>query len=250
MNALAVCFCIFACAFGGSLLGIFLRTRLPDHHLSSETKDTVKLGMGLVGTMTALLLSLLVASAKSSYDQKRDEITQVAAKVAFLDRVLANIGPQADQQRTMLRESMAAAIDGIWPEEKLPTATAVPTRKTEMLYDAIGQLAAENDLQKDLKSKAMQLAADISQTRWLLYEQSASSISTPFLITTVLWLTIIFISFGLFAPFNGTVICTLMLCAMSVSAALFLVLEMDSPYTGIIQISSTPMRTALAALGQ
>lgn len=250
MNAIVVSLFIFACAFAGALFGMFLRTRLPGHHLTSETKDTVKLGMGLVGTMTALLLSLLVATAKSSYDQKRDEITQVAAKIAFLDRVLANFGPETSPERAMLRETVAAAIDGIWPEQRLPTATAVPTRKTEILYDAMSQLAAETELQKDLKSKALQLAADISQTRWLLFEQSSSSISTPFLITTVLWLTIIFVSFGLFAPFNETVVCTLMLCALSVSAALFLVLEMDSPYTGVIQISSTPMRNALATLGQ
>lgn len=250
MNAITVSLLVFSFAFGGALLGLFLRPRLPQHHLSSESKDTVKIGMGLVGTMSALLLSLLVASAKSSYDEKKNEITQMAAKIAFLDRVLANYGPQTADQRTMLRTYVAGAIDGIWPHERVATATAVPTHNAEAFYDSLHQLAPETELQHGLKDKALDLAADLGLARWLLFEQSGTSISLPFLIVTVLWLTMIFISFGLFAPPNATVVCTLILCASSVSGALFLVLELDRPYSGVIQISSAPMRMALSSLGQ
>jgi hypothetical protein len=253
MNAITMSLIVLACAFGGALLGMLLRSRLPGHHVSSESKDTVKIGMGLVGTMTALMLSLLIASAKSSYDVKKDEITQMAAKVAFLDRVLANYGPDAHAQRAQLRQSVADAVDGIWSPPRVPAAASaanIATHGAEVLFDQIHQLKPASELQQSLKTRALDVTSDLSLSRWLLLGQSGSAISTPFLVVTILWLTMIFISFGLFAPPNATVVCTLLLCALSVSGALFLVLELDRPFSGVIRISSDSMRNALSSIGQ
>jgi hypothetical protein len=90
----------------------------------------------------------------------------------------------------------------------------------------------------------------VGQARWLLFEQQGSSLSMPFLVVVVFWLTIIFVSFGAFAPSNATVVATLFVCALSVSGSIFLVLEMDRPFTGLIQISDAPLRHALAQLGR
>lgn len=270
MNAINVSLLVFACTFGGVLLGMLLRSRLPEHHVSSDSKDTVKIGMGLVATMTALLLSLLIATAKGSYDMRKGEITKMVAEVEFLDRLLANYGPETVTQRAMLRTSVQAAIDGFWPHERaaspkastsasngasISASTGASTGASnrpnaESLYHSIHQLTPQSELQKTLKDKALSMAEDVGFSRWLLFAQTGTSISAPFLGMTILWLSMLFVSFGLFAPRNATVLIAMFACAVSVSGALFLVLELDHPFAGLIQIPSEPMRIALAAMGQ
>src|SRR5258706_2839022 len=103
MSSITASLIVFACVFGGALVGVFLRSALPQQHLSAESKDIVRLGMGLVGTMAALVLGLLVASAKGSYDAQSSELTQMSANIVLLDRILAHYGPEAKQTRDMLR---------------------------------------------------------------------------------------------------------------------------------------------------
>ncbi len=250
MNSLAVSTVVFACVFGGSLLGLFLRSILPQHHLNSDSKDVVRLGMGLIGTMTALLLGLLIASAKSSYDNEKATVTQMAAKTLFLDRVLAGYGPEAGPVREGLHRSVVLAIDLTWPQGKSAGPQLDPlATNSESLFVQLLQLAPQNDSQRTLKESALSLAGEIRQMRWLLYEQTGSSVPLPFLVVVVSWLTLSFISFGLFSPKNPTVMITLLVCAVSVSGAIFLILELDHPFTGIIQISSEPLRDAEARLG-
>lgn len=251
MNALGVSSGVFGCVFAGALLGLLLRAALPQHHLGADSKDVVKLGMGLIGTMTALLLGLLVASARSSYDTEKSEVTQMSAKIIFLDRVLANYGQQTTEARELLQRTVASTIDRMWPRERSQTAQLDPTPSGgESVYRTIQQLSPQNDAQRSLHSQALSIAAELGQMRWLLFEQTGSSISVPFLVVVVCWLTLIFVSFGLFAPPNATVVTTLFLCALSVSGAVFLILELDHPFEGLIQISSAPMHNALQHLGQ
>jgi hypothetical protein len=242
---------MFVCAFGGSLLGMVIRTALPGHHLSAESKDVVKQGTGLIATMSALILGLLVASAKSSYDTEKGEIVQMSAKVIFLDRMLANYGPQAADARSALRKRVSAAIDQMWPQERSQTSRLDPlASRGDELFVVIQQLSPENDSQRLLKSQAIGAVTDLGQMRWLLFEQMGRSISTTFLAVVMFWSTVIFISFGLFAPWNSTVLFTLFLCAVSISGAIFLILELDHPFDGVIQISSAPMRTAVEHVGK
>lgn len=240
----------FSCIFGGAMVGLFLREKLQEHHLSAESKDVVKLGAGVISTMTAILLGLLVASAKSSFDTQRSELAEMSANIILLDRVLAHYGPQTKEVRERLRGSVEQLIGKIWPGEAARTSQVQPTAESEVLYDKLQQLTPETDAQRALQSEALKLATDLGQMRWLLFAQSTSAISTPFLTVVIFWLTVTFTSFGLFAPRNVVVFITLLVCTLSVAGALSLVLELDTPFGGFIQISSEPMRNALAQLGR
>src|SRR5262245_32807525 len=232
MGSTSTSLIVLACVFGGALFGLLLRAVLPAHHLSPETKYILKLGMGLVWTMAALVLGLLVASAKGSYDAQSAELTQMSANVALLDRVLAMYGPETKETRAVLRAAVSRGLDQMWSRNDGRQA-APPTAGGEILYEKIQALVPTGDMQRSLQSQALSLAVDIGKTRWLMYEQGTSSVSLPLLVVLVVWLTVIFISFGLFAPFNATVVASLFVSALSVSGAIFLILEMYTPYTGI-----------------
>ncbi len=241
---------VFAGVFGGALLGLRLRAALPDPHLSADTKDVVKLAMGLVATMTALILGLLIASAKGSYDTQKGGVIQMAAKVAFLDRVLANYGPEAAESRTALRTSVERALASMWPDEKHRSARLEPSPSDEhAVYHSVQNLSPTDEEHRALKSQAIQIVMDVGQMRWLLFEQAGSSISAALLIVVSAWLTVIFTSFGLFAPSNSTVVVALMVASLSVAGSIFLILELDQPFGGLIEISSGPMINALNHLG-
>jgi len=250
MSDNAIGLLVFVCIFGASLLGMLLRPALSQHHMSADTKDSVKLAMGLVATMAALLLGLLVAAAKSAYDTEKSEEVQMAAKIVFLDRMLANYGPESADTRVLLRRLVETAVSRMWPEESSSHAQLEPGSGVEQMQKAIQKLSPKNDLQLSFKSQAVGVSSDLGQLRWLLFEQSSSSISMPLLIVVISWLAIIFASWGLFAPFNAITIAALLLAALSVSGAIFLILELDQPFDGVIQISSGPMRNALSHLGK
>lgn len=242
---------VLACVFGGALLGMALHRILPEHHLTADSKDVIKLGIALTATMSALVLALLISSAKGSYDAQRNEITQLSANLILLDRVLAHYGPETKAARDLLRVSAAGMISRIWPEISPRLAAPVSSANAgEAFYDKIQELSPQNEVQRSLQSQALKMSIDIGQTRWLLFEQGGSSIPMPFLVLLVFWVTIIFLSFGLFAPPNATVIATLFLCALSVSGAIFMILELDRPFGGLIHISAAPMLNALAQLGK
>src|SRR5262249_42027730 len=187
----------------------------------------------------------------SSYDAQKNEFTQMSAKILLLDRGLALYGSEAKPAREALRDSVARMLATIWPEDGSGRAQLDPmAARVDLLYDKIQELAPKNDSQRFIKGQALSTAVDIGQKRWLLFQQSGSSISTVFLAVLVFWLTLIFASFGLFAPGNATAIVTLLLCALSVSGAIFLILELDRPFDGLIQISSAPLRNALDQLGR
>jgi hypothetical protein len=247
MNYIAIRLIVFACVFGSALFGMFLRGVLPEQHLSADSKDTVRLGMGMVATMAALILGLLVASAKNFFDTQSSDLTQLSANVILLDRVLAHYGPETKEGRDVLRGAVARTLDLIWHQgsQMAPTAAG-----GEILYDKIQALSPQNDAQRALKAQASSMAIDLGKLRWLMFEQGSASISLPLLAVLIFWLAIVFASFGLFAPRNATTIAALLVCALSVSGAIFLILEMYTPFEGLMQISSAPLRSALAHLGQ
>ena len=255
MSPMLIAWIVFGCVFGGALLGMFLRTALPAHHLSQDSKDIVKLGTGLIGTMAALVISLLISSAKSTFDTQSNELTQVAANIVLVDRILAHYGPEAQETRDLIRRVAAVWLDRMWPADRsrpvtLETANGGPA-PIEVIQDKIRRLAPQNDSQRQLQSEALQLTGNLSQTRWLFFEQFGSGgIPLPFLVILVIWLTVIFVSFGLFAPSNPTVIAVLLLCALSASGAVFLILELERPFEGLMKISSAPVRATLSHLGQ
>jgi hypothetical protein len=250
MSSIAISLIALVCVFGGALLGIFLRAALPAPHLSAESKDAVKLGVGLVATMTALVLGLLVASAQSSMATQSTEVTDMSSKAVLLDRVLAHYGPETKEARDQLRGSLIRILNQFWSKDAASASEAAPSASAEALYDQIQGLSPKDDEQRSIQAEAVGLVISLGQERWLMYEQGSTSVSVPLLVVLIFWLTIIFISFGLFAPANATVVLTLFLSALSVSGAIFMILEMYRPYTGLIQISSVPLRAALAQLGR
>jgi hypothetical protein len=254
MSSLAVSGIVFACIFAGAILGVVLRNRLPENHLSPDSKDVIKLGMGLVGTMTAMVLGLLIASAKSSFDAQRNGLAQLAGDIVVLDRTLAHYGSETKEVRDLLRDSVADMIRNTWPGEGSESGPAERDASTEGkyegIYDKIQQLSPRTDAQKALQAHALKTVGDAVQTRWLMFSQRSSSIPTPFLVVMVAWLVVILTSFGLFAPRNGTALLALLVCSLTVSSAIFLILELDRPFKGMIQISSEPLRNAMAQLGR
>lgn len=251
MNATFVAVLAFAGILGATLLGMRLHAALPDHHLSAATKETVRLGMGLAATMTALLLGLLIATAKGSYDTQRSQVVQMAGKVGYLDRVLSLYGSETGEIRQLLRVSTDGLIQKLWLDRSSPEAQVGPAvSEAQALFSSIHKLAPQNDEQRALKAQALDTVADLGKMRWLLVAQADTSIPRPLLITVVVWLAIIFLSFGLFAPINKTVIVTMIVVSLLVSSALFLILELDRPFDGVIQVSSTPMGNALSNPGR
>jgi UDP-N-acetylmuramyl pentapeptide phosphotransferase/UDP-N-acetylglucosamine-1-phosphate transferase len=247
----AIGWIVLTCVFGGAMLGMVLRRVLPENHLSTESKDVIKLGMALTSTMSALVLALLISSAKSSYDAQRNEITQMSANIILLDRVLAHYGPETKEARELLSSSVAGMADRIWPGMGTgPKGLELSSAGAEAFYDSIQELSPQNEVQRALQAQALKMSIDIGQTRWLLFEQSGRSIPMPFLVLLIFWVTIIFLSFGLFSPPNATVIATLFLCALSVSGAIFMIMELDRPFGGLIQISSAPLRNAITHIGK
>lgn len=251
MNAAVIGVLAFAGILGATLLGMRLRAALPDHHLSAETKDTVRVGMGLVATMTALLLGLLVASAKGSYDNQRTQVILMAARVSFLDRALIIYGPETAETRRLLRESNEGLIQKLWQAKSSQAVQADPAIPSgQALFSSIHKLTPQSDEQRAIKAQALDIVTDLSKTRWLLFAQSDTSIPTALLIMVVVWLAIISLSFGLFAPTNKTVVVTMIIVSLLVSSALFLILELDRPFDGLIQISSAPMHNAISNMGR
>ena len=253
MSPMAISWIVFGCVFGGAMLGMLLRSVVPEHHLSADSKEVVKLGMGLIATMSALVLALLIASAKSSHDTQNGEVIQMSADFIQLDRVLAHYGPETKEARAMLRDAVARGLGtannlNSYRPESLDSATL--KAGADNVYEKIQQLTPANETQRALHAQAMQIGAEVGRMRALLLEQTGGSIPMPFLVVLVFWFTMIFLTFGLFAPSNTTVVSVLLVCSLSVAGAIFLILELDRPFEGLIQISEAPLRDALSRLQQ
>ena len=239
--------------FAGALLGMGLARRLPGHHLSKEMQDLVKLSAGTIATLTALVLGLLVSSAKSSFDAINTGIVQGSAKFILLDRTLAHYGPEAKSAREQLKHVVASGIEMVWPTEKTGvTALAAFERANgmELVQEKLRELTPQNDVQRQALAQAQQIANDLGQTRWLLVEQAQTQLPVPLLLILVFWLTLLFISFGLFAPRNLMALTVLLIGACAISPAIFLVLELNQPLDGLIKVSSAPLQNALQHMGQ
>jgi hypothetical protein len=253
MSPMAISWIAFGCVFGGALLGMLFRRIVPERHLNADSKDVIKLGMGLIATMSALVLALLISSAKASHDTQSNELTQMAADFIQLDRVLAHYGPETKGARALLYATVAQGLGQ--PQSAKTYHSGIldaqaTTAGANSFFEKIQLLEPRSDYQRSLFAQAMQLCAELSRNRSLLLEQTGGSIPMPFLVVLVFWLAMLFTSFGLFAPSNATVVGVLLVCALSVAGAIFLVLEMDRPFEGLIQISSAPLHNALTHLNK
>lgn len=253
MRGMTLASITFVCAFGGALVGGYVRSLLPPTHLSKESQDVMRLGMGLVATMTALLLGLVTASARSSFDSQDAAIRTSAANILTLDRLLARYGPETRPIRDGLKKGLAFRIEMTWPADGSSNVDLQPSEATSAIEDIenrILQLTPATETQRWFKSEALKLSEDVTKTRWRILGSMGGSVPVVFLAVVVFWLTVTFTSFGLYTQSNASVIAVLFVAAFSVAAAVFLIMELDGPFEGMIKVSSAPLRYALSQLGQ
>ena len=249
MSALTLSGIIFVSTLGGIFLGTLLRRALPRHHLDEHVKDVVRLGVGLVATIAALVLGLLIAAAKSSFDTQTSQVRQITANLILLDNILAQYGPEARPVREQIRSTVGPFADRLWREKEADASGPFETDDAaERVYLDIQKLSPHDDLQRSLQSRAVQISNDLAQVRFLLFVESENLVPIPFLAVLAFWLMIIFASFSLFSPQNLTVFIFLVLFALSAACGIFLILELSRPFTGLMSISSVPLRNALGAL--
>ncbi|HEV7398525.1 MAG TPA: hypothetical protein VGN86_18575 [Pyrinomonadaceae bacterium] len=253
MNSAVIAVIVFACVFGSAVLGLSLGRALPDRHLNHDAREIVKLATGLIATLSALVLGLLVSSAKGTFDQVNHELTQNAVRIIVLDRALAQYGPEAKEVRATINasyvESTSLVMSGNEAEQKR-WESAEGVARVESIQAAIRALAPKNEAQKELQLRAIQASNEIASSRWFLIVQREGTISIPLLVIMVFWLSVIFAAWGVFSPRNLVVVVALLAASISVAGATFLILEMDTPLTGWIRVSSVPIQKAISHLGQ
>ena len=251
MNSTVIAVLVFVFVFGGALAGVAVR--VPAHHQDAETKDVVKLVMGLVATIAALVLSLLIASAHSSYDIQESEVQQLGAQLVQLDQVFAHYGSETNDARAQLRRMVTVELARLWPDaDATRVAVHAPQNyiPAEDLFDTVARLTPQSENQRSAQARALQLMTTMGTTIRLLHQQAGGSLSWPFFVVLVFWLVVLFAGFGLYARRNATVITALFVGALTVAGAIFLILEMNRPYSGLMEISSAPIRDALAPIGR
>ena len=249
MSSIEIIIGAFALTFGGALLGTLLGTRLPKHHLSGENKEVVRLAMALVGTLTGMALGLLIGSAKSYYDTQSNELTQASADVALLGRLLQNYGTEANQAQDSLRLAVERILEENWPTDRGENHKPLPKGgHIQEVYEQLRTLAPKDQEHRMMQSEALGLLRNLAQLRWLIIAQSSTTIMRPLLFVMIFWMTSIFVSWGLFSRANTMSVTTFLVTALCVSGAIFLILELYTPYTGWLRISSAPLRIAYDSL--
>jgi hypothetical protein len=256
VNAIVTALVVFAVLMGATLLGSSLGRRLPTDQVTGATWSSVSLGLGFISTMAAIVLGLLVASAKGSYDTKHDQVQSAAAKFIVLDRTLRQYGPETQSVRALLLDKVKSLVSMEWVkrEQASSDARAAPappaTYGYEQIWLTVRTLSPANDVQRALQARALDILDQLGQTRWLLTAQSSEGISTPMLVALVVWLAVIAGCAGVFAPRHRTMFVVALLCAISVSGTIFLLLELYDPFGGVMRMSNAPLQTAIDVLSQ
>ncbi len=250
MNSTLVAVLVFVFVFGAALVGLAIR--VPASHQDGETKDLLKLVMGLVSTITALVLSLLIASAHGSYSTQENEVQQLGAQIVQLDGLFAHYGPEASGCRAQLRRMVQAELARLWPDAAATQGAAHASQiysPAEDLFATVADLTPKSEAQRSAQARALQLMTSTGTTIRLLYLQAGGSVSWPFFVMLVLWIVMLFVGYGLFATNNATAISALFAGALTVACAIFLILEMNQPFGGMMKLSSVPIESALAQIG-
>ncbi|HTK01518.1 MAG TPA: hypothetical protein VL522_17930 [Bordetella sp.] len=244
---------VFVCVFGCGVLGLLLRRFLADHHVNDDSMAIVKLGAGLMATLAALVLGLLVASAKLAFDRLNDDFTQTAGTVVMLDLTLADYGPQAKDARDSLRDAYASAVRTFFSDgDAAPIKAHAPGNLTrvEHFQQKVRDLKPQNDMQRLAQAEVVLQSRDLARARWLVIQPGQGSIPGPFLTILVLWLSVLFGGFGVVSVNSRTAIATLFVCALSVSGAIFLIEDIAHPLEGMMTIARDPADMALEQLGR
>ena len=241
----------FVAIFGGVLTGMLAARRLPGHHLSGETQSAVNVSVAVIGTLSALVLGLMITAANRSFSARTGEVRELSLQVIRMERNLQRYGPETEDARAKLRDWAIIKTQQLFPEKgRQAPASATAIAKLEDVQDAILALTPRDEREKYLRTLCATLSSTLIQARWALEVRSGHSTPLPFLVLLIFWLAIVFASFGLFAPANPTTIVVLLLCSMAVSGGIILIEELDNPLSGLIQIPSDSMHRALSEITQ
>ena len=237
-------------AIGGGL-GMLMRIRLPDANLIAESKEVVRLGASLMGTVAALVLGLMIASAKNSYDTQTANVRQLTANIILLDELLEQYGPETNDARAMIRRAAAITMQRVWQENAAGNNkdTFSASGPAEQFFLTVESMSPKTDLQRSLKPRILEVATDLARTRLLMFVHFDNPIPVPLLVIVILWLTVIFASYTLFADANAVVAMACVIYALAVSSALFLIVDMSQPFSGLMKISNEPLHHVLPELG-
>jgi hypothetical protein len=253
VEAWAIALVTFVSVLAGAFLGMMLQRILPEHHLSAGSQEVVRLVAGLMATLSALVLGLLIASSKSSFDALGDDFRRGAAEVIAVDRLLAQYGPEAREARAHLKHYYKERIARLFPErpdDARPGGTLTDASALEAFGSELRSLTPRTDAQRAILERVEHVFDSVSDARWLAFEQATSTTPPLFLAVLVSWLVMMFASFALFSPRHGTALVALFCGALAVATSIFLIEEMNDPLGGVIAISSAPMRNALTVLGR
>ena len=239
-----------ACIFGGAAFGHYLGRFLPKDHLTSDARDAMKVASGMIATLVALVLGLMVASAKNTFDTINTQSVQIGSKILYMDHLLSKYGPDAKPIRDQMHDSLAAGIKRIWPDEDNgmtgAQALQVGTGGMEKAQEMVEALTPATDAQRKIQAQADQLFTDMQMSRWLAIEQLQSALPTNFFLVLLCWLTLLYTCMGIYAPRNTTVLVAFGMSTLCFSTAIFLIVELSRPLDGLMKISSAPLRNVLA----
>ncbi len=245
MHELLVAMAIFVCLVAASLGSLVLSERLPAHHRQDETYNVVRLAASIFVVMTSLVLGLLVNSSKNMFEAIDRNIHAFSTELILLDRTLRHYGPEASDVRQRLRAYVRQAINGTWGADASPV---LEDRAAETLLDEVGNgLAAmrpSDPVRTEMWREAEVNYQNVVRRRWVLIEESEGTIPTPFLVMLVAWLVLVFASFGYRAPRNAVVATTLVVSAFLIAGSIYLILDMNVPFSGPIKISPAPLQRA------
>lgn len=251
MNAVAVGLFVAACVFASGLFGLRLRSFLPETHLTKDTQDVVRLATGMLSMLTALVLGLLIATAKGYSDTIDREMRGHAAELILLDGTLRDYGADADAARELLRRYAVRTVQDVWRrsgDSPVDLNDASAGALLERVRRAVRALSPADAGPRWLQDQALQTTTTLLRQRWQMIEQTGPSVRPVLLVIVVCWITAIFAGFGLDAPRNATVAVSFLMCALAIGGAVFLILEMDSPLDGLLRIPARPMLNALARM--
>ena len=250
MTSAALGLIAFVVIFGGAVSGVALGRRMPDHALSEDTRDSVALSMAVVGTLSALVLGLLISTASGSFTTRSDAVSALSVDIIRLDRSLARYGSETAEARHDLKAYAQTKVTELFPTRIGVAATTDDTRRLlERTEDAILDLHPANDRQSWLKTQALTLETGVANARWLLVQKSGMEMPGAFLALVIFWLAILFASFGVFSPRNKAPIVALFLCSLAVSGGIYMILEMGSAQGSLVHLPIRPLENALRVIG-
>jgi len=247
MNEVRIAIFVFLCLTGASLGALFSYERLPLHQRQDDTQTVVRLIANIFVVMTSLVLGLMISSAKGKFDAVNRDVHSYATELILLDRMLTFYGPEANGVRQRLATYAERAANGHWTAEE-----GLSDKTSERLIEDIGvslrALAPEGGAQLSVWNDIREQYRKVLELRWSLVEQAEGSIPRPLVLMLVAWLVLIFATFGFRAPRNAVVVTSFIAAAALIGGAIYLIVDMDSPFQGPIQISPAPLQRALAEM--